>query len=114
VTLIFSLQPLARIVYAPYTHSPNSSLGTFDLACPVSALTFAQFILNLSTHSNHVCAFEGATSPIFCTNMDWRGDSLFYESPSASKAGPQWRDRVSKWVDGIHMPDTSRSAHFLS
>ncbi|KAJ7442924.1 hypothetical protein B0H11DRAFT_2291930, partial [Mycena galericulata] len=84
----------------------SASNGVFDLTDTASALSLAQFILNLSPHFAPVLERAKERSKLGFENngLDWRSDNILPSHESGD-----WRDRVVQWLRHVEMPSSPLS-----
>ncbi|KAJ7501285.1 hypothetical protein B0H11DRAFT_2275280 [Mycena galericulata] len=103
MTLVLSwLDPATSTVHI----ASSASNGVFNLTDTASALSLAQFILNLSPHFASVLERAKERSKLGFGNnaLDWRSDNILPSHESGD-----WRDRVVQWLRHVEMPPSPLS-----
>ncbi|KAJ7455977.1 hypothetical protein B0H11DRAFT_2322162 [Mycena galericulata] len=103
MTLVLSwVDPATSTVHI----TSSASNGVFDLTDTASALSLAQFVLNLSSHFASVLERAKERSKLGFENnsLNWRSDNILPSDESGD-----WRDRVVQWLRHVEMPSSPLS-----
>ncbi|KAF7985645.1 hypothetical protein HWV62_2163 [Athelia sp. TMB] len=98
--LMCRIQPTPHIAHAPSAATSCATgsnilpqLGMFDLGDTVSALLFAQFVLNISSTVKEI---KEACHPPRTTPLSWRSDDPVCHDPA--REAVHWKDRIASWA----------------
>ena len=75
-------------------------MGVFDFTNSCSAISFAQFVLGLRSHFQHIKDVTSIEAVNSLTPIHWRSDLPDFET--------QLEDRVESWTHQVHVQTSSR------